>query len=66
MANKTINFEDTKINKRNFYKNKKLFNLHYLDVNNRLVCKKESYGSKIHLNTSMDIMMMVMLLDHYV
>ena len=46
MANKTINFEDTKINKRNFNKNKKLFNLHYLDVNNRLVCKKESYGSK--------------------
>ena len=41
MANKTINFEDKKINKSNFYKNK-LFNLHDLDVNKILVSKKES------------------------
>ena len=46
MTNKTRNFENKKINKRNFYKNKKLFNLHDLDVNKILVFKKESYGSK--------------------
>ena len=46
MAQKTINFDDKKINKSNFYKNKKLFNLHDLDVNKILVSKKESYGTK--------------------
>ena len=46
MTNKTRNFENKKSNKRNFYKNKKLFNLHDLDVNKILVFKKESYGSK--------------------
>ena len=46
MSNKTIIFEDKKINKRNFYKNKKLFNLHDLDVNKILVSNKESYGTK--------------------
>ena len=30
----------------NFYKNKKLFNLHDLDFNKILVSKKEPYGSK--------------------
>ena len=44
MSGKSINFDDEKINKSNFYKNKKLFNIHDLDVN--LVCKKESYGKK--------------------
>ena len=65
MNEKSINFDDKKINKSNFYKNKKLFNIHDLDVNKILVSKKESYGTKIHLNTLLDIMMM-MLLDHYV
>ena len=46
MTNKTINFEDKKINKSTFYKNKKLFNIHDLDVNKILVSKKESYGTK--------------------
>ena len=46
MSNKTIIFENKKINKSNFYKNKKLFNLHDLDVNKILVSKKESYGTK--------------------
>ena len=35
-----------KINKSTFYKNKKLFNIHDLDVNKILVSKKESYGTK--------------------
>ena len=42
MKNKNKN----KNQKRNFYKNKKLFDLHELDVNKILVSKKESYGSK--------------------
>ena len=39
-----------KINKGNFYKNKKLSNIHDLDVNKILVFKKESYGTKNSLN----------------
>ena len=46
MSNKTIILEDKKINKSNFYKSKKLFNIHDLDVNKILVSKKESYGTK--------------------
>ena len=65
MSGKSINFDDKKINKSSFYKNKKLFSLNYTDVNKILVSKKESYGTKNSFNTSLDIMMM-MLLDHYV
>ena len=43
---KSINFEDKKINKNNFYNNKKLFNIHDLDVNKILVSIKKSYGTK--------------------
>ena len=46
MSGKSINFDNKKINKSNFYKNKKLFNLHDIDVNKILVSKKESYGTK--------------------
>ena len=46
MSGKSINFEDKKIKESTFYKNKKLFNTHYLDVNKILVSKKESYGTK--------------------
>ena len=45
MNGKSINFDDRKINKSNFYK-KKLFKLHDIDVNKTLVSKKESYGTK--------------------
>ena len=34
------------INKSTFYKNKKLFNIHDVDVNKILVSKKESCGTK--------------------
>ena len=37
MNGKSINFEDKKINKSNFYKTKKLFNIHDIDVNKILV-----------------------------
>ena len=46
MSGKSINFYDKKINKSNFYKNKKLFDLNDIDVNKILVSKKESYGTK--------------------
>ena len=46
MSVKGINFDDKKINKSNFYKNKKLFNLNDIDANETLVSKKESYGAK--------------------
>ena len=39
MTNKTINFDDKKINKSTFYENKKLFNIHDLDANKILVSK---------------------------
>ena len=56
MSGKSINFEDKKIDKINFYKNKKLFKKDDTDVNKILISKKESYGKNIHLNTSLDIM----------
>ena len=46
MSGKSINLDDKKINKNIFYKNKKLFNIHDLDVNKMLVSNKESYGTK--------------------
>ena len=46
MSGKSINFDDKKINKSNFYKNKKLFDLNDIDVNKILVSKKESFGTK--------------------
>ena len=46
MNGKSINFEGKKINKSVFYKNKKLFNIHDIDVNKILVSKEESYGTK--------------------
>ena len=39
MSGKSINFDDKKINKSNFYKNK-LFNIHDLDINKILGSKK--------------------------
>ena len=49
MSGKSINFEDKKINKSTSYKNKKLFNIHDLDINKIVVFKKESYGTKTSL-----------------
>ena len=39
MNGRSINFEDEKINKSNFYKNKKSFNIYDLDVNKILIFK---------------------------
>ena len=62
MSRKSINFDDKKINKSNFYKNKKLDDI---DPNKILVSKREPYGTKKSSNTLLDIMIM-MPLDHYV
>ena len=40
----SINFDDKKIKKSDFYKNKKIFNINDIDVNNIWVTKKEKYG----------------------
>ena len=46
MSGKSINFGDKKINKSNFYKDKKLFKVEDTDISKILVFKKESYGTK--------------------
>ena len=44
MSTKNIIFDDKKLKKSDFYKNKKIFNIDYIDVNKILVSKKEQYG----------------------
>ena len=46
MSRKNINFEDKKIKKRDFYKNKKVSSIDDIDVNKILVSKKEPCGTK--------------------
>ena len=65
MSGKSINFDDKKINKGSLYKNKKLLDLNNIDVNKILVSKKNHMVQNSHINTLLDIMM-VILLEHYV
>ena len=46
MSGKNINFNNKKIEKSDFYKNKKIFSIDDIDVNKILVSKKEPYGTK--------------------
>ena len=46
MSGKNITFNNKKIRKSTFYKNKTIYNIEDIDVNNTLVSKKESYGIK--------------------
>ena len=46
MSGKNINFDDKKITKNNFYKNKKINRIDDIGVNNILVSEKEPYGTK--------------------
>ena len=48
MSGKKINFEDKKIKKSDFYKNKKITKIDDIVVNKILVSRKELYGTKIH------------------
>ena len=45
MSTKNINFDDKKNQKSEFYKNKKAFQIDYVDANKILVSKKETYGA---------------------
>ena len=45
MSGKNINFEDKKIKKSDFYKNKKVFKVDEIDVDKMLVSKREPYGT---------------------
>ena len=66
MSGNSINFDDKKIKKSDFYnKNKKIFNINDIDVNKILVSKKNNMVNIIHLNTLLGIMIM-MLLNHYI
>ena len=65
MSGKNKNFDDKKIKRSSFYKNKKINNIEDIDVNNTLVSKKEPYGTKILTNNLPDTMIMI-ILDHYV
>ena len=64
MSGENINFDDKKIKKSSFYKNKKINNNEDIDANNILVSKKELYDTK-NTNALSDTMIMI-ILDHYV
>ena len=46
MIKGTVNFEDKKVNKKDFYKNKKPYDFYDIDTEKILVSKKEPYGKK--------------------
>ena len=46
MGRKYINFGDKKIQKNDFYKNKKILQINDIDINKILVSKKEPYDKK--------------------
>ena len=46
MSGQNVNFNDKKIRKSIFYKNKAINNIEDINVNNILVSKKELYGNK--------------------
>ena len=65
MGRKYIKFDNKKIEKIDFYKNKKLLQINDIDVNNILLSKNEPYCKKNVFEHIMDIMIMA-LLDHYI
>ena len=67
MSGNSINFDDKKILKSNFYnnKNKIIFDIDDIDINKILVSKKNNLVNIINLNTLLGIMIMT-LLDHYI
>ena len=65
MGGKSVSFGGKNIKKCDFYKNKKIFKTDDIDIDKILVSKKEDYGVKSQLNTSLDIMI-TMSLDDYV
>ena len=53
ISGKNVIFNDKKINKSNFSKNKKLSKIDDIDVNKIVISKKEAIVKKVHLNTSL-------------
>ena len=60
MKGKNINFEDKKIKKSEFYKNKKVFQIDNFDVNKILDSKKEHMAQRVRLNTLLDMIIMML------
>ena len=60
MKGKNINFEDKKIKKSEFYKNKKVFQIDNSDVNKILDSKKEHMAQRMRLNTLLDMIIMML------
>ena len=54
MSGENINFNDKKVKKSTFCKNKTINNIEDIDVNNTLVSKKEPYGNKNSFNPILD------------
>ena len=65
MSGKKINFDEKKIKRNSFYRNKKINDIEDIDVNNILVSKKEPYGTKNSHKYFIGIMIMI-ILYHYV
>ena len=65
MSGKSVSFDDKKIKRSDFYKNKKVFQIDNIDANKYQFLKKNLMIHRIHLNTLLDTMI-TMLLDRYV
>ena len=63
MSEKNNNFGDKKIEKKDFYNNKKQFNIKDIDTNKILISKPESYDKNNVKNTLLDIT--ITQLGHY-
>ena len=59
-----ITVNDKKINKSNFYRTKRLFKIHDIDVDKILISKKVPYGTKTRSNTLLLMKIMVTLVHH--
>ena len=59
MCGNNITFDDKKINKSNFYKSKKIFEIDNIDVDKILILKDSDMLQTSQLNISLDIMLMV-------
>ena len=55
MSENVLNFGDKKIYKKDFYNNKKQFNIKNIDINKILISKPEPYGKNNAKNTLLDI-----------
>ena len=64
MSGKNRNFEDKKIKKQDFHKNKKAFKIDDIDANKILVSKEEACGTNESFSILLYIMT-IMILDLY-